>query len=200
MAIDRLNNPMYLGARVYIAPIGSTPASKTPISATALPTEPTSYAEPGDWTPLGKIKTFKPSTEYKTADVEGVDDTGAYKVTELKTATKRKFQFSTNDITREAFELTFGLLNPAYDDGDAQAVFASGSDSVDVWLYLDLTDAYRNKTDLASIRAFGKLSMQNPIEAKNEPALAEYELSIVPNTLSTFKAGGLGENQPTEDP
>ena len=114
-----------------------------------------------------------------------MDDTGAYKITELKLATKRKIQFSTNDITTEAFELTFGLTKKISAGGE-QAVFASGNDSLEGWLLLELTDAYRTVTGLARITLWGKLSMQNPLEAKSDPALAEYEFDVVPNALAKF--------------
>ena len=191
MKTDRLNSAMFLGARAWIVKVGSTVsdsggASNT-VSDTVLPEAPVSYAEPGVWLPLGKIRTAKPQTDYKSADVEGVDDTGAYKVTELKLATKRKLQFSTNDITPEAFQMTYGLLNELT-DGEEQAVFASGSDSIDVWMCFELTDAYRTETGLARMFLRGKLSLQNPLEAKSDPAQADYELSIQPNALNVFVA------------
>lgn len=190
--LDRMQAEMILGSRVWMARIGS-PADESganTISDTMLPELPESYANPGVWTCLGKISTAKPSTDYKTADVEGVDDTGAYKVTELKLATKRKLQFSTNDITPEAFELTFGLTS-AITSGGEQAVFASGSDSIECWLALELTDAYLTETNLARITLRGKLSLQNPLEAKSDPAQADYELSVQPNALASFLENSL---------
>ena len=184
--LDRIHAEMILGARVWIVRIGApADAQANAVSNTVLPEPPDSYANPGVWTCLGKIRTAKPQTDYKTADVEGVDDTGAYKVTELKLATKRKLQFSTNDITPEAFQLTFGLTQPISDGGE-QAVFASGNDSIECWLVLELTDAYRTETNLARITLRGKLSLQNPLEAKSDPAQADYELSVQPNALATF--------------
>lgn len=185
---DRLNGAMILGARVWIALIGTEVASggtSNTVSDTAMPEAPVSYAEPNGWVPLGKIRTAKPQTDYKSADVEGVDDSGAYKVTELKLATKRKLQFATNDIAPEAFRMTFGLLEEMSET--EQAVFASGNDSLEVWLCLELTDAYRNELGIARMFLRGKLSLQNPLEAKSDPAQADYELSIQPNTLNTFE-------------
>lgn len=188
---DRLNGAMILGARVWIALIGTEVASggtSNTVSDTAMPEAPVSYAEPNGWVPLGKIRTAKPQTDYKSADVEGVDDSGAYKVTELKLATKRKLQFATNDIAPEAFRMTFGLLEEMSET--EQAVFASGNDSLEVWLCLELTDAYRNELGIARMFLRGKLSLQNPLEAKSDPAQADYELSIQPNTLNTFEVPG----------
>lgn len=189
MNIDRLDAATILGARVWIVTIGQTitggGGENNTVSDAVLPELPESYANPGDWICLGKIRTAKPQTDYKTADVEGVDDTGAYKVTELKLATKRKLQFTTNDITPEAFQMTFGLTAPIV-DGEEQAVFASGSDSLEVWAVYELTDAYRTQTGIARALVRGVLSLQNPLEAKSDPAEAAYELSIVPNALSTF--------------
>ena len=190
--LDRLDAATILGARVWIVTIGQTitggSGENNKVSDTVLPELPESYANPGDWVTQGKIRTAKPQTDYKTADVEGVDDTGAYKITELKLATKRKLQFSTNDITPEAFQMTFGLLNEL-SEGVEQAVFASGSDSIEVWMCFELTDAYRTETGLARMFLRGSLSLQNPLEAKSDPAQADYELSIKPNALAMFVAG-----------
>ena len=130
------------------------------------------------------------SSRFKTADAEGVDDTGAYKVTELKLATKRKMQFTTNDITPEAWELTFGLKEPI-SSGGKQSVFASGNDTIEVWLVVEITDAYRTETNLARAVVRGKLSLQNPLDAKSDPAEAQYELSVVSNPLAEFTENAL---------
>lgn len=192
MNLDRLDAATILGARVWIVTIGQTitggSGENNKVSDTVLPELPESYANAGDWLPLGKVRTAKPQTDYKTADVEGVDDTGAYKVTELKLAQKRKLQFSTNDITPEAFRMTFGLTETIV-DGEEQAVFASGNDSLEVWACYELTDAYRTQTGIARILVRGALSLQNPLEAKSDPAQADYELSVKPNALAMFVAG-----------
>lgn len=180
---------MILGARVWFCRLGAAITGADNVTATVsntiLPELPDSYAAPGGWTCLGKVRSAKPQTDYKSADVEGVDDTGAYKITELKLATKRKLQFSTNDIAPEAFEMTFGLASPIAAGGE-QAVFASGNDTIECWLVLELTDAYRTETNIARIVLRGKLTLQNPLEAKSDPAQADYELSVVPNALATF--------------
>lgn len=192
MNLDRLDAATILGARLWIVTIGQTitggSGENNKVSDTVLPELPESYADAGDWQPLGKIRTAKPQTDYKTADVEGVDDTGAYKVTEMKLAQKRKLQFTTNDVTPEAFQMTFGLT-AAIVDGEEQAVFASGNDSLEVWACYELTDAYRTQTGIARILVRGTLSLQNPLEAKSDPAQADYELSVKPNALAMFVAG-----------
>lgn len=192
MNLDRLDAATILGARLWIVTIGQTitggSGENNKVSDTVLPELPESYANAGDWQPLGKIRTAKPQTDYKTADVEGVDDTGAYKVTEMKLAQKRKLQFTTNDVTPEAFQMTFGLT-AAIVDGEEQAVFASGNDSLEVWACYELTDAYRTQTGIARILVRGTLSLQNPLEAKSDPAQADYELSVKPNALAMFVAG-----------
>ncbi len=192
MNLDRLDAATILGARLWIVTIGQTitggSGENNKVSDTVLPELPESYADAGDWQPLGKIRTAKPHTDYKTADVEGADDTGAYKVTEMKLAQKRKLQFTTNDVTPEAFQMTFGLT-AAIVDGEEQAVFASGNDSLEVWACYELTDAYRTQTGIARILVRGTLSLQNPLEAKSDPAQADYELSVKPNALAMFVAG-----------
>lgn len=190
--LDRLDAATILGARLWIVTVGQTitggSGENNKVSDSVLPELPESYANPGDWIALGKIRTAKPQTDYKTADVEGADDTGAYKVTEMKLAQKRKLQFSTNDITPEAFQMTFGLTS-AIVEGEEQAVFASGNDSLEVWACYELTDAYRAQTGIARILVRGTLSLQNPLEAKSDPAQADYELSVKPNALAMFVAG-----------
>lgn len=192
MNLDRLDAATILGARLWIVTIGQTinggSGENNKVSDTVLPELPESYADAGDWQPLGKIRTAKPQTDYKTADLEGVDDTGAYKVTEMKLAQKRKLQFTTNDVTPEAFQMTFGLT-AAIVDGEEQAVFASGNDSLEVWACYELTDAYRTQTGIARILVRGTLSLQNPLEAKSDPAQADYELRVKPNALAMFVAG-----------
>lgn len=192
MNLDRLDAATILGARLWIVTIGQTitggSGENNKVSDTVLPELPESYADAGDWQPLGKIRTAKPQTDYKQADVEGVDDTGAYKVTEMKLAQKRKLQFTTNDVTPEAFQMTFGLTS-AIVEGEEQAVFASGNDSLEVWACYELTDAYRTQTGIARILVRGTLSLQNPLEAKSDPAQADYELSVKPNALAMFVAG-----------
>lgn len=193
---NRTDAAMILGARAWIVTIGQTVTGNgegNTVSDTVVPELPDSYANPGEWTPLGKVRTAKPQTDYKTADVEGVDDTGAYKVTELKVATKRKLQLSTNDINEEALRMTYGLT-AAIVEGEEQAVFASGNDSLEVWMCFELTDAYRTQTGIARILVRGVLSLQNPLEAKSDPTQADFELSIKPNALNMFVANPTAES------
>ncbi len=192
MNIDRMNAEMIAGARIWICKLGTQTggSSSNTVSNSVLPELPESYAVPGDWLSLGKIKTMTPQTDYKTADVEGVDDSGAYKVTELKLATKRKINFTTNDITPEAWQLTFGLTQDITATAE-QDVFASGNDSLEVWLVLEVTDAYRTETNLRRAVLRGKLSLQNPLEAKSDPAEAAYTLSVQANALASFVENAL---------
>lgn len=179
---------MILGCRIWFVGLGAAISGGDSLKVTdsVIPELPESYETPGDWTCLGKIRSAKPQTDYKTADVEGVDDSGTYKVTEMKLATKRKLQFSTNDITPTAWQLTFGLLDPMK-DGEQQAVFASGNDTLEGWLCMEVTDAYRAETGIARLVVRVKLSLQNPLEAKSDPAQADYEAAIVANGLANWE-------------
>lgn len=180
---DRKQAEIILGARIYIARMDATVGANKVTPAT-LPSPPTAD-NPGPWVSLGKVRTAKVQTDFKTADVEGVADDGLYKITELKLATKRKLQFSTNDITPEALELTFGL-SEAIKDGSEQILFGSGTHTIECWVYMDMTDAYRQGVELAHMSMQSRLTLTNPLEAKSDPALAEYELAIVANPLSKF--------------
>lgn len=196
-ALDRLDAAMILGSRLWIVRIGTevnsgsgSSATTTAVSDRFVPEPPESLAEPGVWTPLGKLKEFKVQTDYKTSDLEGVDDSGGYDITELKLATKQKLQFQTNDITPEAFELTFGLKGPLT-SGAEKAMFENKRGGIEVWAAIDLTDAYRSETGLATLLVRGVLSLQNPLEAKSDPAQADYEINVKANSLSTFTEGAI---------
>lgn len=188
---------MIIGARIWWAPIGGklNAEGDLKVSDTAHPELPESYANPGQWVSLGKIREAKVQTDYKTSDVEGVGDMGTFVITEMKQAQKRKVIFSTNDVTPEAWQMTFGLTE-APEDGKTQAVFASGNDTLEGWLAMEMTDAYRAKTGLARFATRVKLGLQNPLEAKSDPALASYEASIMQNALAEFET--LALNKPAE--
>lgn len=176
--LPRNDSALVLGSRLWIAPFSSS------INASALP-DPPSSASAGLWLTLGKIKTFKPQIDYKTADLEGVDDTGVYVTTESKIATKRKLIFTTSDIAPEALQLTFGLIDTIA-DGTSQAIFGSSNGTIACWVYIELSDAYRDGASMANFAVQGKLTLTNPIEAKSDPAEAAYELSVVSNALAQF--------------
>ena len=69
MNLDRLDAATILGARLWIVTIGQTitggSGENNKVSDTVLPELPESYADAGDWQPLGKIRTAKPQTDYK---------------------------------------------------------------------------------------------------------------------------------------
>lgn len=174
-----------IGARLRIARMGAK-VGANPITPATLPAPPATD-NPGPWVSLGKVRTAKAQTDFKSADVEGVADNGTYEVTELKLATKHKLLITTNDITPEALELTFGLA-AAIEDGAEQALFGSASHTIECWAYLELTDAYRQGEQLATMSMQGRLTLTNPLEAKSDPALAEYELAIIANPLAKFAA------------
>ena len=190
VTFDPLQGEMILGARVYFAEAGSVGSYGNSVSQTAEPAAPSSYKQlASPWKALGKIRTAKPLTEYKTVDVEGIEDSGAYRTTELRIATKRKIHFSTNDITSEAFELAFGLTGKL---GSNSAVFESSSGSKAGWLCFEFTDAYRNMTGLIKVVLWGNLNLLNPLEAKSDPALAEYNFDVVGNETSYTSGSGSG--------
>lgn len=190
-AFDPIQAEMILGARVYFAEAGTSGSYDNTVSKASAPTLPSAYNKlSAPWKALGKIRTAKPTTEYKSSDVEGVDDTGGYKTTELKLATKHKIQFSTNDITAEAFELAFGLTGKL--SGSSATPFASGSGSKEGWLCFEFTDAYRNKLGLTKALLWGNLNLLNPLEAKSDPALAEYNFDVLANTLNSFTGSNYG--------
>lgn len=180
--IDRRQAEIILGARVRIAKFKADPTK--PINADSLPTLPTAE-DAGPWVTLGRIRTAKPQTDYKTADIEGVGDNGIYSTQEMRMASKIKLLFTTNDVAPEALQLTFGLRNEIQDTVE-QTLFGSSGNYIECWLHLELTDAYRNGADMANMTMCGRLSLTNPLEAKSDPALAEYELMVVPNDLAKF--------------
>ena len=198
--LDRLDSHMFLGAKVFIAKIGdkaSAQESKT-ISNTFHPTEPTSYDDPGDWTLLGSISEAKVQTDYDTKEKVGVQDNGSYFTQEIKVAKKSNLQFSTYDIVPEALQISFGLKNPA-DSAEPQQAFATSNGGLEVWLFLELTESLRTTNQLATVTLRGKLSLQNPVEAKNDLAQAQYELAIAPNSLNMYTVKNLTKMQGSAD-
>ena len=130
---------LIIGSLVHIAKfgaaIGTGDQAKT-VSADWLPVPPTDEA-PGPWLYMGKIRTSNPQIEPKTSEIEGTNKGGTYETEEMLLTTKRKFLFSSNYITPEFLQLSFGLRED--------------------WC--------------------------TPAMAAAEPALAEFELSVVHNLL-----------------
>ncbi len=198
--LDRLDSHMFLGAKVYIAKIGdkSSASQSKPITNSFHPTPPTSYDEPGDWTLLGAISDAKVQTDYDTKEKVGVMDNGSYFTQEIKIAKKSNLQFSTYDIVPEALQITFGLRDNA-DSAEPQQAFATSNGGIEVWLYLELTESLRNTNDLATVMLRGKLSLQSPVEAKNDLAQAQYDLAIAPNSLNMYTVHNLTKMQGEAD-
>ena len=173
---------LIIGSKVSIAKfgavIGSGEPSKT-VSADWLPVPPTAEA-PGPWLSMGRIRTSNPQIETKTGEIEGANDGGTYETEELQLTTKRKFLFASNYITPEFLQLSFGL---AQDWGTEQVVFGSGSPQIDVYVYTEWTDAYRDGARIMSACMQGRLRLVNPAKAASDPSLAEFELSVIYNPL-----------------
>ena len=85
-----------------------------------------------------------------------------------------------NYITPEFLQLSFGL---AQDWGTEQVVFGSGSPQIDVYVYTEWTDAYRDGARIMSACMQGRLRLVNPAKAASDPSLAEFELSVIYNPL-----------------
>lgn len=173
---------LIIGSKVSIAKFGASVGSGDQfqtVSADWLPVPPTAEAT-GPWLYMGKIRTSNPQIEPKTAEIEGVGDSGTYETEEMQLVTKRKFLFSSNYITPEFLELSFGLKE---DWGTEQAIFASGSTQIDVYVYTEWTDAYRDGARIMSACIQGRLRLVNPARAASDPSLAEFELSVVYNPL-----------------
>ena len=94
---------------------------------------------------MGKIRTSNPQIEPKTSEIEGTNKGGTYETEEMLLTTKRKFLFSSNYITPEFLQLSFGLRE---DWGTEQVVFDSGSPQIDVYVYTCLlyTSEYTTTT------------------------------------------------------
>lgn len=185
---------LIIGSRVRIAKFGAPLGTGTPsqsVSADWLPVPPSAEA-PGPWLNMGKIRTSKPVIETKTLDIEGANDSGTYDNEEMLLTTKRKFQFTTNYITPEFLQLSFGL-SAELEPGVEQMVFGSGSTQIDVYLYTEWTDAYRDGAPILSAVMQGRLRLVNPAEAKSDAALAEFELSVVTNPLCKLTPAAAAE-------
>jgi hypothetical protein len=173
---------LIIGSQVHIAKFGTAIGSgdqAKKVSADWLPVPPTTE-DPGPWLYMGKIRTSNPQTEPKTAEIEGTSVGGTYDTEELQLVTKRKFLFASNYITPEFLQLSFGLREGW---GTEQVVFASGSTQIDVYVYTEWTDAYRDGARIMSACMQGRLRLVNPAKAASDPALAEFELSVAYNPL-----------------
>lgn len=173
---------LIIGAKVSIAKFGASITSGSQsqtVSADWLPVPPTDEA-PGPWLYMGKVRTSNPQIEPKTAELEGTGGAGTYETEEMQLVTKRKFLFASNYITPEFLQLSFGLKE---DWGTEQAIFASGSTQIDVYVYTEWTDAYRDGARIMSACMQGRLRLVNPAKAASDPSLAEFELSVVYNPL-----------------
>lgn len=173
---------LIIGSKVHIAKFGAAITSggqSQTVSADWLPVPPTDEAT-GPWLYMGKIRTSNPQIETKTGEIEGTNDGGTYETEELQLTTKRKFLFSSNYITPEFLQLSFGLRE---EWGTEQVIFDSGSPQIDVYVYTEWTDAYRDGARIMSACIQGRLRLVNPAKAASDPALAEFELSVVYNPL-----------------
>lgn len=173
---------LIIGSTVHIAKFGATIGSgdqSQTVSADWLPVPPTAEA-PGPWLYMGKVRSSNPQIEPKTAEIEGAGGAGTYETEEMQLVTKRKFLFSSNYITPEFLQLSFGLRE---DWGVEQAIFAAGSTQIDVYVYTEWTDAYRDGARIMSACMQTRLRLVNPAKAVSDPSLAEFENSVVYNPL-----------------
>ncbi len=184
MITDRLHAACYIGAKVMFIPFG-TQVGEQVCSRDVLPDEPVSYEEPGAWTVLGKIENCKPNNEEQSNDVKGTNDLGLPETETMKLVTKRNLQFNTYDVPPEAEQMTFGLKDPIV-NGQEQVPHA-GSGSMEGWLYVELSDAYRAQANVVNMVLCGKLSLQSPLDFQlASPVNAQWQFDIEGTSLSRF--------------
>lgn len=177
---------LIIGSKVHIAKFGAAiGGGGVKVSADWLPVMP-SEEDAGPWLYMGKVRSSNPQIETKTTEIEGTNDGGTYETEELHLNTKRKFLFSSNYITPEFLQLSFGLKE---DWGTEQVVFGAGSPQIDVFVYTEWTDAYRDGANIMKACMQGRLRLVNPAKAASDPALAEFELSVVFNPLCKLLPG-----------
>ena len=187
--LDRLDSAMFLGAKIWIAKLGEKvqDEEQQEVSNTFHPAAPTSYADPGAWTLLGGMNEAKVEHETESKEIKRVLDDGRYHTQEIKLVKKSNIKFTTPDITPEAFRLTFGLEKDITDT-KPQKAFAAGVQGLEVWVCIDMTDGYRGENQIARVIVRARLSLENPVEAKDDVATAQYDLSVIDNELNEFTA------------
>lgn len=189
IAIDsRTAAEVVIGALVYWVPDGATYGQE---SKTASKDNVPTYEEAvALGRCLGMISSWKWNTEYKTITKSGVDpETQRYTETDRRILTKVKPQFTTQDVTPEAYALEHGLAAVPAAGSTAQP-FSNASGSLRGHLYVALLDSLRTTGEdgeLAQIYLRGDLSLQDATENNSELKQVNYEFSVTRFPADGFK-------------
>lgn len=148
---------------------------------------------------LGEVDSWKWNTEYKTHTRSGFSwKTQRFESRDKKTLTKVKPQFSTVDITPEAWALEFGLDKlPAM--GEKAQPFSNASGTINGHLYLFVLDSLRTHGEdgiVANIHMRGELGLQDNTENNGELKKINYEFSVTSFPEDSFENIGLNPDLP----
>ncbi len=143
---------------------------------------------------LGMISSFKWNPEYKTVTKEGVNpETQRYESIDRKILTKVKPQFTTQDVTPEAWALEHGLAElPAM--AETAQPFSNASGVIRGHLFITVLDSYRTHGEdgeVAQIYLRGDLGLQDHTENNSDLKKVNYEFNVTKFPADGFKNIGL---------
>jgi len=176
------------GMPIRIAIFGDKDGEKV-VGEDACPAVPTPE-NPGVWLYLGDVKSAQVERTKKTAQIEGVQERiGTYGVRDVSFAMQNKLKVTTQYITPEVIQLTFGVSGPL-DDGKTVIPFVSPG-IIRCWLYGRLTDHADNGKDLAEFCVLCEMSLTNAPNFASDPITAEFDFNIKYSPLATFTSKAL---------
>ncbi len=187
---------MVFGNRVWFLPDGAeygTDGNQKTASLTDIPTLEEAKATGRC---LGMIDTFKWVPEYKTVTKKGFShEINGYSKTDHKIRIAVKAQFTTNDVTSEAYVLEYGLMTmPA--QGESSMAFSNPSGTLTGWLYVERRAGLNTLPDddaLAEIHVRGLLGLSDNPEHNDDLAKISYEFQVTKTPKDSFKNIGLPE-------
>lgn len=195
IAIDsRTAAEVVLGALVYWVPDGAQYGNGDTQQVADKNNVPTFEEAVALGRCLGMISGWKWNTEYKTITKNGVDpETQRYTETDRRILTKVKPQFTTQDVTPEAYALEHGMTEiPKV--GETAQPFSNASGSLRGHLYVALLDSLRTTGEdgeLAQIYLRGDLSLQDATENNNDLKQVNYEFTVTKIPADGFKNLGI---------
>lgn len=183
---SRTNAETILGSIIYFVADGTALGSEDKTSS--LHTTPTADEARTHGKCLGMVKSWKWNTEYRTLTKEGVNPaTQQYEKHDVKVLDKVKPNFTTQDITPEAYMLEHGLAElPAI--GESTRPFANARGTLRGHIVIVEVDSYRTHGEdgeLASVTLRGDLGLAESSENNGELKEVNYEFSV-----TSFPADG----------
>ncbi len=143
---------------------------------------------------LGMIDSFKWVPEYKEVIKKGGShDFNGYSKYTHRYRIGVKAQFSTQDVTTEAYALEYGM-NELPPQGESSMVFGSPGGQMRGWLFIERRAALNTLPDddaLAFIYVWGLLGLQDNPQHSEELATISYDFQVLKTPSDSFTNIGL---------